>query len=151
MAELEIRALSIMQPWADCIIQHGKNVENRSWSTQKRGYVAIHASARLDKNRYEYVNEEYGIKLDPKNSSFGSILGFAKIVDVVDRKSLTRETKKWFMGDYGFVLEDIIILKEPVPAKGSLSFWKIPPRVMKKCLAQMSKSEIKKLGSLFNE
>ncbi|MBY0515365.1 MAG: hypothetical protein K2P81_00550 [Bacteriovoracaceae bacterium] len=142
---LDMRALSIMQPWAECIIFHGKNVENRSWSTQKRGYIAIHASARMDKGRYERVREEYGLKLDPEESSFGSILGFAKIVDVVDKKSLTRKTKKWFMGDYGFVLEDIIILKEPVPSKGSLSFWKIPPAVMKKCLAQMSKSEIRKL------
>ena len=142
---LDMRALSIMQPWAECIIFHGKNIENRSWPTQKRGYIAIHASARLDKGRYEQVREEYGIKLDSDDSSFGAILGFAKIVDVVDKKTLTRKTKKWFLGDYGFVLEDIIILKEPVPAKGSLSFWKIPSSVMKKCLAQLSKAEIKKL------
>ena len=124
---------------------HGKNVENRSWSTQKRGYIAIHASAKVDKRKYKQVHEEYGVRPESDDSSFGAILGFAKIVDVVDKKTLTRKTKKWFIGKYGFVLEDIIILKEPVPAKGSLSFWKIPPAIMKKCLAQMSKAQIKKL------
>ena len=98
---LEMRALSIMQPWADCIIFHGKNIENRSWTTKKRGYIAIHASARVDKARYEIVREEYGLKLNPEDASFGAIIGFAKIVDVVDKKTINRKTKKWFMGDYG--------------------------------------------------
>lgn len=142
---LDMRALSVIQPWAECIIFHGKNIENRSWSTTKRGYVAIHASAKIDAKRYELVASMYKLKLDPAESSFGAILGFAKIVDVVDKKMLNRKTKKWFMGEFGFVLEDIIILKEPVPAKGSLGFWRISPAVLKKCLKQMSKANIKKI------
>ena len=144
----DFRALSIIQPWAECIIFHGKNVENRSWSTEKRGYIAIHASAKVDKNRYEQVHDNYGLKLNPDESSFGCIIGFVKIVDVVDKNTISRKTKKWFMGDYGFVLDDIIILKEPVPVKGFLNFWKIPPTVLKKCMNQLSKNDLKKLTSV---
>ena len=150
LKKLDLRALSIIQPWAECIILHGKNVENRSWTTNKRGYIAIHASAKKDKERFEIVQDNYGVKLDPDNSDFGCILGFARIVNVIDKKSINRNTKKWFMGKYGIVLTDIIILKEPVPVKGALGFWKIPPSVLKKCLAQMSKKNIRKLSLLYS-
>ena len=141
----DLRALSIVQPWAECIVFYGKNIENRSWSTERRGYIAIHASAKFDKNRYDKVKKKHRLNIDPDNSSFGCILGFARITDVVDKHSLTRKTKKWFVGDYGFVLDDIIVLKDPVPAKGSLGFWKIPSSVLTKCLKQMKKTEVKKL------
>lgn len=145
LKKLDAKALSIIQPWAECIIFHGKNVENRSWSTQIRGYVAIHASKKVEKQRYQDVLTDYKLKLDPEESSFGAILGFAKIVDVVDKKTITRKTKKWFTGEYGFVLEDVIILKKSVQVNGARKFWRLTPAVLKKCLSQMSKSDAKKL------
>ena len=42
----EYRVLSIHGPWAWAIIFGGKDVENRSWSTEHRGPILIHASSR---------------------------------------------------------------------------------------------------------
>lgn len=143
----EIRALSITQPWAECILSEGKNVENRSWSTNMRGYIAIHASSSFDKKRFKSCADTYGIDIDPYELEYGSIVGFAKLVDVVTEEDLTKETKKWFEGDYGFVFEDIIKLKRPVEVKGTLSFWKLKGKTLEACLSQLTSTQLKKLYS----
>ena len=38
-----MKAISVRQPWAYLILQRGKNVENRTWSTDYRGPLLIHA------------------------------------------------------------------------------------------------------------
>lgn len=43
-----MKALTIKQPWASLIMECGKDVENRSWSTSFRGRVAIHSSKKPD-------------------------------------------------------------------------------------------------------
>ena len=43
-----MKALSVRQPWAWAIAAAGKDVENRTWRTDYRGLIAIHASARPD-------------------------------------------------------------------------------------------------------
>jgi hypothetical protein len=142
-----VKALSVAQPWADCIVKRGKNIENRSWSTQFRGYFAVHASGSCDLERFERCEEVYGIKIDPDKVAYGAIIGFAKLSDVVVKKTLTRDTKKWFMGEFGFVLTNIIRLKTPVPVKGSLSFWTLDGPALKKVMSQLSVSQRSKIFS----
>lgn len=150
MRKSDVRALSIIQPWADAIVHHGKNVENRSWSTERRGYIAIHASLKKNKDLFLYLKKEFRIGLKIEESSFGAIIGFAKITNVIDDETVTRNTKKWFSGDYGLVLEDVIPLKEPVLIKGALGFWKVESKTFKKCLGQLSlKNQAKILNGLY--
>ena len=143
----EVKALSIIQPWATCITCKGKNIENRSWNTNYRGYIAIHASIKKDLERFEQCKDLYNVTLNPDRVSYGAIVGFAEIVDVVTDETLTRGTEKWFMGEFGFVLKNRIALKNPIPAKGSLSFWTIPPKVLKEALAQLSATQRNKILS----
>jgi hypothetical protein len=140
----EMRALSIAQPWAHCIIRKGKNVENRNWTTRYRGTIAIHASLSRSKDRFYWCEKDYGIKLDPDELSYGAIVGFAEIVDVITKKDLTTKTKKWFGGKYGFVLKNIVTLKKPIPIKGALGFWKLKGRKLKKCLKQLKPADRRK-------
>lgn len=150
MKKYDVRALSIIQPWADAIIHHGKNVENRSWSTDRRGYVAIHASLKKDKELFLYLKNEFRISLEIEKTSFGVIIGFAKIIEVISDETVTRNTKKWFSGDYGLVLDEVIPLKEPVLAKGALGFWRVENRILKRCLGQLSlKNQTKILNGLY--
>lgn len=140
----EIRAISVAQPWAHCIVHKGKNVENRTWITKYRGTVAIHASAAVDKDRFYWCEKDLGIKLDPEDLSYGSIVGFAEIVEVITKKSVTRKTTKWFGGPYGFVLTNVVALKKPVRVKGSLGFWRLKGRLLKSCLDQVATTRVKK-------
>ncbi len=52
---VEIRVLSVKQPWADCLMLD-KWVENRSWQTHYRGPLWIQA----------------GLKTSPASASWGS-------------------------------------------------------------------------------
>lgn len=133
----EMRALSVMQPWAYCIAHKGKNVENRPRTTHMRGTIAIHASAGRDPERFEWLKDDHNINLDPNTVPFGAIVAFADIVDVITKKQVTGKTKKWFQGDYGYVLENVVVLKKPIAVKGALSFWKLKGTVLKKCLEQV--------------
>ena len=146
----EIRALSITQPWAECILSEGKNIENRSWNTHRRGYVALHASSSYDKKRFDSCREDYGVTIYPEDVQFGVIVGFAKLIDVVTEEGLSRHTRKWFEGDYGFVFEDVIKLKNPVPVKGTLNFWKLQGKTLSACLSQLNSSQIKRLAGQSN-
>lgn len=144
----EMRALSVIQPWATCIVEKGKNVENRSRTTHLRGTVAIHASKAIDAERFLQLKEDYGVTLNVESVPFGSIIGFADIVAVVTKKTLSRRTKKWFQGEFGYVLENVIVLKSPVPAKGALGFWRVSGKTLKRCLDQLPQSRIKRFAPL---
>jgi hypothetical protein len=82
-----VKILSIRQPWANYIVWHDKDVENRTWATNYRGPVLIHASKRLAMNS----GTTY-----PR----GGIVGIAEIVDCV-----SAHPSKWFEGPFAFVLE----------------------------------------------
>ncbi len=43
-----MKCLSVRQPWASLIIRGTKDVENRTWDTDYRGRLAIHASKRRE-------------------------------------------------------------------------------------------------------
>lgn len=142
-----IRALSIAQPWAECIVAKGKNVENRDWNTWFRGYFAVHASRSKSGDRFEACSDSYGIRLDPADLVFGAIVGFAELVAVITKAEVSRKTHKWFVGEYGFVLSNVVRLRNPVPAKGSLSFWKLEGRALSAALGQLNSSQVKQIAS----
>jgi hypothetical protein len=110
----KMTALCIAQPWAHCIFKKGKNVENRTQNLKKRGTIAIYASQTVVKERFDGCSERYNINLSPGDVALGAIIGFVDIVEVIKRKDVTKKTKKWFVGDYGYVLENPIFLKKPV-------------------------------------
>lgn len=102
-----MKALSIKQPWAHAILHFGKDIENRDWSTNFRGTVAIHASKGMTKDDYEsfvicasdlMVNTEAEIHLIPEffELTRGAILGTVEIVDCVSKSSspFTRSRNK---------------------------------------------------------
>ncbi len=43
-----MKVLSLLQPWASLVAHGAKHIETRSWRTDHRGPLAIHASKRCD-------------------------------------------------------------------------------------------------------
>lgn len=131
-------ALSLDQPFAHMIVHLKMNVESRTWTTKRRGTIAIHATAKKSKHEFDWVEENFGIKIDPANVDRSAVVGFADLVDVITAKQVTRETKKWFIGPFGYVLENIILLKDPVPAKGNRKFWRLKGEPLEAALSQLT-------------
>lgn len=119
---VDLKALSVNQPWAWCIVNGFKPVENRNWKTKLRGEVLIHAGKKVDLEAYDFLwnnfPEIWKLVPPPHKIERGGIVGKADIVDVVDKMD-----SPWFFGDHGFVLEN----QEPCElkvCKGALGFFK---------------------------
>jgi len=122
-----MKALSIRQPWAELIIRGIKDVENRSWSTNHRGPLAIHAARTFDLNlddqeerkEYEYLRDEYGIDKDAL--AYGALVGTVEVIEV------TKQAKsKWHIqGNWGWYLKNQSRLEKPVPMRGMPGLFEV--------------------------
>ncbi|NSZ47986.1 hypothetical protein G6L63_08670 [Agrobacterium vitis] len=122
-------ALSIRQPWAWCIVNLGKDIENRNWPTRFRGPVCIHAAKGMTRDEYEgclaTVHAISRTHPFPQGGTFpqrevlqrGGIVATAEIVNCVDRSA-----SLWFFGTFGFVLRNVQPV-EFIPVKGALGFF----------------------------
>ena len=60
-----MKVLSVKQPWASLLLEYGKDAENRSWTTEYRGPLIIHASQSSDRD-LEDVMETVNFAAPPK-------------------------------------------------------------------------------------
>lgn len=109
-----------------------KDIENRTWSTQVRGRVLIHAGKSVTRDEYydAITTARYaGVEANfPAISDLprGGIVGVVSIVDCVPPE---RRTSAWHMGgQFGFALADPMPLPF-IPCRGALNFFKAPAQV----------------------
>ena len=125
------KALTLKQPWAWAVL-HGKNIENRTWSTRLRGWFWIHTSQTMTPDYYQEVFEycqERRLELPAaEDIKCGGIVGRAKISKVYPK--VPSPTERWHMpNQYGFVLE--CVEEVPfVPCKGARNFWNVSDEVI---------------------
>lgn len=141
-----MKAISIKQPWASLIVHGIKDIENRTWACPKKYIgqrVLIHASGSHGKKfKVNLTNEQIKVAFATiaegcmlGNLPFGSIIGSVQIVGcVINHPSVWAERSKGVSPGghvtdekepiiYNWVLANPILFKEPIPAKGKLSFW----------------------------
>ena len=143
-----MKALSIKQPWASLIANGIKNIENRTWKTNFRGRIYIHASAKHSGDLTDILtpkqctfmtcNVETLPNLKGEEYIKSAIIGEVDIVDcVINHPSIWAEKSEWspFIGEngednegfkpiYNWVLENPVIYDKPIlNVKGKLSFW----------------------------
>lgn len=139
-------ALSITQPWGWAILNAGKDIENRDWSTDYRGVIAIHAPKKIS-NGDEYSFDISFIKAmwglshkgtlkmpNRKDHITSAIIGIATIIDCV-----RYHQSPWFQGEYGFVLKDVIALSEPISCAGALKLWRVSDEIEAQIHDQLSR------------
>jgi hypothetical protein len=104
-----MKALSIRQPWVYAILHEGKDVENRTWRSHFRGWLAIHFSAKLFRGCERFPN---GVKVPPLDSldslDPSALVAIARLVDVRDAvRSVWFAKKGSNEKRYGWILKDI--------------------------------------------
>jgi hypothetical protein len=117
-----MKALSIQQPWSWLIVHGLKDIENREWSTARRGRILIHAGKRFDRDGSLYIHRAFPDILLPDIAALalGGIVGQCTLVDCV-----TASESRWFVGPFGFVLQDAVPLPFR-PCPGRLGFFEVP-------------------------
>jgi hypothetical protein len=122
-----MKILSVRQPWAALIVSGIKDVENRTWRTNYRGPVLIHASLRADDVAGSELVRYYGA-FSPSDQPRGGIVGIVDIVDCV-----RPHVSSWYApGCWAFVLENARKLPF-VGWRGALSLRDAPVELLRRC------------------
>jgi hypothetical protein len=127
----KIKVLSLIQPWASLIAIGEKNIETRSWKTNYRGMIYIHASGKTDRmfSENKFVKECLH-NIEVPN---GKIIAKCKLRDCIEMtedfiKKIEKDKKEYAfgiysIGRYAWILENIRPLKKHIIAKGKLGLW----------------------------
>jgi hypothetical protein len=130
-----MKALSLTQPCASAIILGHKRIETRSWKTNYRGRIAIHASKGFPKYARAFDATERALGRIPNILPFGAIIGFATIEDIkpageieIEISAIERLYGDYSPGRWAWILSEIEPLPDDkvLPCKGSLGLWGVP-------------------------
>ena len=123
-----MKVITIKQPWATLIVEGYKRFEFRSWKTNYRGDILIHAGKGIDKEAMERLK-----KYLPDEIPIGKIIGTATLTDCVPMSKefadmLSKEnndiyTTHSFSRNYGFKLENVEKLDNLIEIRGQLGLW----------------------------
>lgn len=143
-----MKALTLTQPWATLVAIGAKRIETRSWSTPYRGPLAIHAAKGMPRYAVDAFLCEpfYNETLVPAgyvSSSMlprGTVIATARLVrllpttmsrpaldEIMAAEGIDPERERAF-GDYTpgrwvWLLREVVMLPEPIPARGALGLW----------------------------
>lgn len=127
-----MKVLSITEPMATLICLGKKKIETRSWKTNYRGELYIHAS--LTKIRKEWKENNKLMDLLNRNDlNYGKIICKCNLVDCVymDEEFINniKQDKQEYLcgiyelGRYAWILDNVEILNSPINVKGHLGIW----------------------------
>lgn len=129
-----MKVLTIKQPYASLISSGKKKIETRSWKTNYRGELYIHAGMKIITKK---DLQKPGLKDLIGNDDvekYGKILCKCTLVDCIYMDDKYIENIKnnypdqyicgrYEVGRYAWVLDNVEPLNEPIEAKGQLSIW----------------------------
>lgn len=130
---MKIKALTIKQPWAWAIAAGHKDIENRSWGTDYRGPLAIHAGKEWDTESIPIVQsvlEDLGVIKPGERVGDRHLLATGAVVAVVDLADVCTDLRcrcsVWArLGQKHWRMRDHRALEVPVPASGRQGLWEI--------------------------
>ena len=134
----DLRCLSIRQPWAWAIVSGVKDIENRTWTTEFRGRIVIHAGVNKDDVRRQM--EIAGPKMSPLDLAYGAFIGVAELVQV-EPLNARLEANPWAWGPYCWQLANPRRFREPIVAKGKLNLYSLPADLANRVEAAVALAE----------
>lgn len=138
-----MKTITLIQPWASLIALGEKKIETRSWKTNYRGPLLIHAGMKVEHDlcrQHPFIDVllKHGIVFKDQIST-GVIIAKCELIDCLKithedevfaqlENDYVVEGNEYYFGDYtpgrfAWLLDNVEILKSPIPAKGKLSLW----------------------------
>jgi hypothetical protein len=130
------KVLSLLQPWASLAVMGLKTIETRSWGTQYRGPLFIHAGLRRSGKTMwakSMLLQEY--IPDFETLPLGAIIGEVQLREVLRlgalnlspeafrRQSLEERAFSEAPQRFAWIFSDAHLFQEPIPATGRLGLW----------------------------
>lgn len=127
-----MKVLSLTEPYATLIANGIKKIETRSWKTNYRGKLYIHASStkmsKKSKDNKELMDLIRDIQLN-----YGKLVCSCDLVDCIE---MTEEfinkvnenhseyiSGEYAVGRYAWILENIKVFSKKIEVKGHLGIW----------------------------
>ncbi|MGP3999593.1 ASCH domain-containing protein [Streptomyces sp. 8N706] len=121
----EVLALTLWQPWASAIAYGTKRIENRTWPTEHRGLVLIHAGHTTDPNAHDAPMARPFLR---RPFPRGAIVAVARLEDChTDDGWCTLWSVR---GRYHWRLTDVTPLAAPLSCPGARGLWPPPPGLL---------------------
>jgi hypothetical protein len=145
-----IKAISLYQPWATLVAIGAKKIETRSWSTNYRGPLAIHAAKKwtgalkqiaLDEPFKSALAGAVGQQItflpgsDCITLPLGKIVAVCRLANCLRAEAVTRivhvSAQELAFGDFeagrfAWMLDNVRPLFEPVAYTGERGFFDVP-------------------------
>lgn len=123
-----MKVLTIKEPFASLVKDKYKRYETRSWKTNYRGEIFIHAGISNDNLKSNDARLKSVCKL--VNVNKGYIICKAKLTNciLIDKKfvdglsPMEKQCGNYAYGRYAWELSDVVSVK-PIKAKGQLGIW----------------------------
>ena len=156
-----MRALTLTQPWASLIAIGASSVETRSWRSDYRGPLAIHAAKGFPREAMALcATEPFASALAAggiervADLPRGAVIALCALLDVVPipgeraflrtlREVDRHPNPEWEIafGDYSrgrfaWRLAEVCALAEPVVCRGMLGLWTVDPTIEARARAQ---------------
>ena len=132
---LSLPVLSVRQPWASYLVSGLKSVELRTWVSNYRGWLWIHAGKKPDMIAMKLLN------LRIEEFRYGGLVGLAKLEDYL----LIDSEDTWFAlrdehlspgyysgACYGWQFSDVISLPDIIECPGELGLFQLKGAVHEK-------------------
>ena len=133
-------ALTLWQPWCYAMSHLGKRVENRPWHPPAwliGQRFALHAGAMLHDDSFESLQHLLPAELDRRSLPRKAVCATARLRSVVrEAVELPGDQRQWFVGPFGWVVDDLLVLPQPVPCRGFQKLWQLPVDVLDAVRAQ---------------
>lgn len=128
-----MKVLSLTEPYATLIKNNIKTIETRSWKTNYRGELYIHASSTRIKKETK-SNRELMQLVNLEELNFGKIILKCNLTDCIYMtneyiKNIKKTDYQNYLcgiyeeGRYAWILDNIEVLATPIYAKGKLGIW----------------------------
>jgi hypothetical protein len=157
-----LKVITMTQPWATLLAVGVNRIETRSWPTNFRGQLAIHsaqgfpayAAALCRQSPYAEALAAAGYH-SASDLPRGKIIGVGVLADLLRCDASTEAAiiaqsdsgllppdelafGDFSAGRFGFVMDDMRLLPEPIAARGMLGLWTAPPAIEQAILAQLA-------------
>jgi hypothetical protein len=129
---LGLPVLSIRQPWASYIVSGHKSIELRTWATDYRGWLWIHASKQIDREALSLGG------VNSQDFRTGGLLGIAQLTACtlianecqwLTLRSEHRSPGQFAAGTYAWQFSDAVALDDKIDCRGELRLFSLNPAV----------------------
>lgn len=122
-----MKCLTVAQPWAWGIIFGPKRIENRTWPTDYRGPLLIHAG----KSRKWLGSENGRLSGLPLYDDlvYGAIIGVVMLDDCVRVKAAP--STPFTEGPWCWLLGEVQAFAEPIPYRGQQNLFDVPDDLLR--------------------